>query len=170
MLPSLTAASPVPKTYQSSPGPPATRAGSCTWTSPAGGRTAGAGSAAAGAAAAIRVRASSAAAGAGRTGRCAMAGSSRRGAGGAGRSFEAGVGDAADDLRLEGEEDGDQRGGAERRGRHLLGVLDAVGALHGPQPDRDRHQRRVGGGHEGPQEVVPGLDEGEDGDGGEDRP
>src|SRR5690606_5690625 len=161
MLPSLTAASPVPKTYQSSPGPPATRAGSCTWTSPVGGGTAGA---------PAGVRAGGTAAGASRRGRRAMAGSSRRGTGGAGRSFEAGVGDAADDLPLEGEEDGDQRGGAEHRGRHLLGVLDAVGALHGPQPDRDRHQRRVGGGHEGPQEVVPGLDEGEDGDGGEDRP
>src|SRR3954452_24877664 len=56
---------------------------------------------------------------------------------------EAGGGEALDDLALEEEEDDDQRDGREHGRGHDLRVLQAVGALHGLQPDGHRHERRV---------------------------
>src|SRR5438128_8513386 len=78
--------------------------------------------------------------------------------------FQAGTREALDDLALE-EEERDQRGqAAEHRRRHDLGVMNTVGGLHRRQADRQRHHLRAGDGDERPDEVVPGGNEGEDGD------
>src|SRR4029453_5791301 len=78
--------------------------------------------------------------------------------------------DALDDLALEEQEYDDQRQRGEQCGRHVLRVLDAVGALDGLQSDREGQQVAVVGGDERPQEVVPRADEHENRDGGQDGP
>src|SRR6478609_3783751 len=92
-------------------------------------------------------------------------GGKRRWASGAGESRRR---NALDDLALEEQEKQDQRQGREQRGRHVLGVLDAVGSLDGLQPHGEGQDGPVVGGNEGPEEVVPGADEHEDCHGRED--
>src|SRR5699024_10739896 len=75
---------------------------------------------------------------------------------------DAGGGDALDDLALEEQEHHDQRQRGEHRLGHVLRVLDAVGADHRLQTDREGHEVRVVDDDERPQEVVPRADEHED--------
>src|SRR6476469_7863137 len=57
---------------------------------------------------------------------------------------------ALDDLALEEQEDEDERQRREQRGRHVLRVLDAVGALDGLEAHRKCQQIAVVGGDERP--------------------
>ncbi|RMB85434.1 hypothetical protein CTZ28_14630 [Streptomyces shenzhenensis] len=82
---------------------------------------------------------------------------------------ESGRGHGLHDVPLEDHEDHDERECGQHGGGHGLGVLDAVGVLHGGDADRQGHQGRVGGGDEGPEEVVPRADEDEDRHGSEHR-
>src|SRR3954453_8225895 len=87
-----------------------------------------------------------------------------------GSALEAGTGDALDDVALEQQEHRDEREGAEDGGGHRVGVADAELSLDRRQADRNRHQLRVGEHEQRPEQVVPGLHEGEDRGGGAARP
>jgi drug/metabolite transporter (DMT)-like permease len=65
------------------------------------------------------------------------------------------AGDTGDDLPLENHENDQQGQCADDGGGHVLGVGDAVGALHHAETHRQGHDRRVGRDDERPQEVVP---------------
>src|SRR3954454_6438209 len=71
---------------------------------------------------------------------------------------------ALDDLALEEQEHQDQRQGGKRCRGHVLGVLDAVGALDGVQPLWQGEELGIIGGNERSQKVVPDSDEDEDAD------
>src|ERR1700754_4802060 len=71
------------------------------------------------------------------------------------RSAEAGGGDPADDLALEQHEYDDQWEARQDGRGHDLGIAHAEAALDLDEADGERHQARVGGDDERPQEVVP---------------
>src|SRR5215204_4800045 len=77
-------------------------------------------------------------------------------------TLQAGTRDALDNPALEEQEHREQRQPAEDRGRHDVGIADPVRPLDRGQPDRDRHEVRVGEHEQRPQQVVPAPDERED--------
>src|SRR5579859_3090953 len=84
-------------------------------------------------------------------------------------SFQASPRDTLHDLALQDEEDDQDGYACQDGGRHDLGVTDAERGLHRRQADRQRHHVIAGDYDKGPDEIVPGDDEGEDayrGDGG----
>ena len=84
--------------------------------------------------------------------------------------MQAGGGDAADEVALQEQEEDHRRYGGRGRRRH-----DDAEAHRKTAPNEDRQADRHGAGgvgvadDEGPEKVVPAADEGEDGDGGDDR-